>query len=108
MKLVPAAEAAYCLRRQLGALQCWEDLLADFRRGKRDAFHGACLLPWGVLQGAPMYRACDINDFVVRVRSIKLHAAPARLKIVEVMPLEPGWELMPWRTRKLHRVIPSL
>lgn len=102
------SEAAYCLRRALGPLQCWEDLLADFRGGKREQYLGLILLPYGVLKGKPVYRAGDVSAFIKDVLARGPLVSTDRLDAFDVDRLSPDATAVPWRMRRLTRSEPGL
>jgi len=67
VKTVTASEAAYILRRKLGAVRAWDDMLSDMRRGKNSYF-GLFLTPYLSSHDGkglrPYYRLQDIAEFI--------------------------------------------
>jgi len=67
VKTVPASEAAYILRRKLGAVRAWGDTLADMRRGK-STYYGLLLTPCLCSHDGkgmrPYYSLVDIAEFI--------------------------------------------
>jgi hypothetical protein len=73
VKTVSASETAYILRRKLGAVRSFDDMLADMRRGKCTYF-GLTLTPYLSSHDGkalrPYYRLQDIADFIRAALSI--------------------------------------
>ncbi|MHA6129167.1 hypothetical protein ACX3YD_23785 [Pseudomonas fluorescens group sp. PF-1] len=87
VKTVSASETAYILRRKLGAVRAWDDVLADMRRG-RSSYFGLTLTPylWSHDGKArrPYYRLQDIMDFI----SAALSIAPSSVAMIPVQTFE--------------------
>ncbi len=105
LKVYPAAEVAYVLRRELGPMRAWEDALADMRRGKTSV-DGHVLLPFCQIHDGrtwrPAYSAVDVRTFIEAVRSDR----PAEAKRNEPPAykaggLEAADLLLAWHHRKL-------
>jgi hypothetical protein len=103
IKVIPAPEVAYLLRRELGPLRNWDDTLADMRRG-RVKVHGCTLMPTckGKHAGAwrPMYAVPDVLDFIKAVRAAE-PAAARHLPYQVKTALSDPTDTRPWYTRKL-------
>lgn len=104
INVIPAAEVAYLLRRELGPWRNWDDTLSDLRRGKVESVHGATLLPIcrGKLAGAwrPLYAVPDVVDFVKAVRAANPSAARNVPCLVKAAHTDPT-DVRPWPARKL-------
>lgn len=103
LKVIPAPEVAYVLRRELGPLRNWDDTLADMRRGRVEV-HGLTLLPTckGKYAGAwrPIYSVTDVVDFIKAVRAadpVAARGVPYQVKTAYIDPTD----TRPWCTRKL-------
>src|SRR5689334_17120726 len=103
VKTVTAAEAAYMLRRDLGAVRAFDDMLADMRRGKSSYF-GLVLTPLLCSHDGkgtrPYYSLSDIADFTRAALSI----APSSTALIPVQVHE--FEVAPadkrlWKGRAL-------
>lgn len=83
VKTVTASEVAYILRRDLGAVRAWDDLLADMRRGKSSYF-GLVLTPFlsshDGKASRPYYSLSDIADFT----RAALMVAPSSTALIPV------------------------
>lgn len=87
VKTVSASETAYILRRRLGAVRAWDDVLADMRRG-RSSYFGLTLTPYLSSHDGkalrPYYRLQDIADFINAALSI----APSSTAMIPVQMYE--------------------
>ncbi|QOE11048.1 hypothetical protein IE322_01360 [Pseudomonas asiatica] len=94
VKTMSAGETAYILRRKLGAVRAWDDLLADMRRG-RSTYFGLTLTPYLSSHDGkalrPYYRLQDIADFIssaLRIAPSSTAKIPVQLCEFEVAPAD--------------------
>jgi hypothetical protein len=94
VKLLPASETAYMLRRALGPVRSWDDCLADMRRDKTSCY-GFVLKPYAKMHDGkthrPVYLATDVHDFITAILEIipyKPEFRSARTYEVEIDPLD--------------------
>lgn len=107
-KLLPQAEVAYILRRNLGPITSWEDRLADMRNAKAKTYHGLALLPfvyeYSGKRRRPMYRPEDVKNFLILAKEISpVPSDPATLVAVEV-DVDPACLVLPWSMRRAKAV----
>lgn len=103
INVIPAPEAAYLLRRELGPIRAWDTTLADMRRGRADVY-GLTLLPkcQGKFAHAwrPMYAVDQVEAFIEAVRKANPSAARGVPHLVKTAHIDPT-DVRPWRARKL-------
>lgn len=94
VKTLTASETAYILRRKLGAVRAWDDMLSDMRRGK-NAYFGLLLTPYLSSHDGkglrPYYRLQDIAEFIRAALDISPSSAamiPVQMHEFEVTPLD--------------------
>lgn len=101
-RAVPASEAAYILRRNLGPIKAWDDFLADNRR-ERQNLNGLTLPSCGKVRDRarrPIYDVRDIAKFIADAKAMGLAMPePEKIKSIEV-DLDPE---IPWFLRIFDR-----
>lgn len=108
LTLLNAQETVTLLTLKLGTPVAWGPWLADIRRTPREGYpvpdlFGLQLRPYARNNSVPLYRPCDVKDFIDAVRAadpgIKSASKP-RFFVVD----DHG-ALQPWQWRKARPVI---
>jgi arylamine N-acetyltransferase len=112
IRLLPASETAYVLRRALGPRKAWEFWLADVRRGKAGACVGPILLPCGRVKDPafggfrPVYAIDDIKAFIIEFRAANPGSKAEISPTVYTAETDTG-DMRHWKARKLKATKPS-
>ena len=99
------AEVTYQLRRTLGPVCAWEDLLADMRSGER-SYHGLTLLPMAVVgresgkRVRPVYNPADVKNFVEAAKIVRRPPSDAAKLSSIVIEIDTDSLGLPWSARR--------
>lgn len=103
IQVINQSDAAYMIRRTLGPIRAWEDLLSDMRQGK-NTFHGLVLLPCGTDRSRrPTYYIGDIREFLRDAIAIEKPQPNAATSLASTgfVEFDPTSNRLLWRTRVL-------
>lgn len=106
VNVINSTEVAYILRRRLGPVRHWDDVLTDMRRG-RTSYCDQVLLPFCRLHDGrasrPYYRPADVKEFLDRVLAVEpapSNVASIKAVVVDVDPADDLGNIV-WQARKL-------